>query len=253
MKFSVFLLFLYLSCLEINAGKKASKVSLHEISEHKDFKKFMKTKTNVLVYFFDKPTNVNIINVLREVADKIKGTGTLVSVDCGNSDGKKLCKKLKISLPIANKGYILKHYKDGDFHKDYDRLETIESMVTFLKDPKGEAPWEEDQGSANVIHISDPRQFAKLLKNERGRILIMFYAPWCGFCKRLKPDYQLAATEIKGRKNLKFGLRGTTWLLPSLYLHSLSDSNLKFAHIEKNIYRLESVKFSILAPNFTIS
>jgi protein disulfide-isomerase/protein disulfide isomerase family A protein 5 len=23
------------------------------------------------------------------------------------------------------------------------------------------------------------------------------FQPWCGFCKRLKPDYQQAATEVK--------------------------------------------------------
>ena len=46
-----------------------------------------------------------------------------------------MCKKLKIKL--EDKGYLLKHYKDGEFNKDYDRLETVESMTTFMKDPKG--------------------------------------------------------------------------------------------------------------------
>ncbi len=194
MKLTVFLLLPLLSVC-ISAKKSGKAGPLQEISDHKEFKKLLKTKNNVLVFFYDKPTSANLINMLREVSDKVKGTGTIVSVDCSQSDGKKLCKKLKISL---NQEHILKHYKDGDFHKDYDRLETIDSLTTFMRDPKGEAPWEEDPASANVAHINDPRQFAKLIKNEKGKMLIMFYAPWCGFCKRLKPDYQLAASDLKG-------------------------------------------------------
>lgn len=39
---------------------------------------------------------------------------------------------------------------------------------------------------------------SKLIRREELPILIMFYAPWCGFCKQLKPDFSGAATELRG-------------------------------------------------------
>lgn len=67
------------------------------------------------------------------------------------SEGKKLCKKNKVE-PTA---YQLKHYKDGEYHKDYDRRETVHSMATFLRDPSGDVPWDEDEQGVDVVHIND--------------------------------------------------------------------------------------------------
>ena len=68
------------------------------------------------------------------------------------SEGKKLCKNLK----VKPEPLVLKHYKDGEYHKDYDRKESVSSFVAFMKDPSGDAPWEEDDTAQDVVHLPDP-------------------------------------------------------------------------------------------------
>lgn len=49
----------------------------------------------------------------------------------------------------------MKHFKDGEFHKDFDRRTTVSSFINFLRDPTGDLPWEEDESGADVVHIRD--------------------------------------------------------------------------------------------------
>ena len=68
--------------------------------------------------------------------------------------GKKLCKKNK-ATPGSGGEPLLRHYKDGEYHKDYDRRLTVSSMTTFLRDPTGDLPWDEDDNGKDVVHVND--------------------------------------------------------------------------------------------------
>lgn len=75
----------------------------------------------------------------------------MVIIDCSSNDLKKLCKKLK----VAPEPFTVKHYKDSEFHKDFDRQMAIPSITNFMRDPTGELPWEEDPVGVDVLHLSD--------------------------------------------------------------------------------------------------
>ncbi|XP_005094049.1 protein disulfide-isomerase A5 [Aplysia californica] len=194
---SIFVLLLMVPYYSHAQNKKNHKSLIIRVEDFKEFKKLLRTKTNLLVICAEsEKATAKVMKLFDEVAQEMKGKATLAYVNCG--EDKKFCKKLKFS-PTA---YDLRHYKDGEFNKEYDRKLAVKSMVNFLLDPTGDLPWEEDPTANDVVHISSEEGFNKLLKKTKNPILVMFYAPWCGFCKRLKPDYSGAATELKNKYTL---------------------------------------------------
>ena len=171
------------------AAKKAAKSVVIPVTDHKEFKKILRTKTNVLVLFtVDTKAAAEAAAVVAEVSAEVKGLATCLAIDCQTKEGKKLCKKLK----VASTTFALKHYKDGEFHKDYDRSISARSLGTFLRDPSGELPWEEDPAASAVTHWTSPRHFDAFLGKEKGKVgwctvhrapctmhQAMHHAPWC--------------------------------------------------------------------------
>jgi hypothetical protein len=56
-------------------------------------------------------------------------------------------------MKVTPTSYHCKHYKDGDFHKDYDRQFQVSSIVNFMRDPTGDLPWDEDVIGQDVLHL----------------------------------------------------------------------------------------------------
>ena len=52
-----------------------------------------------------------------------------------------------------------------------------------------------------MITLTDSN-FEELVLGSKDHWLVEFYAPWCGHCKRLEPEWAKAATELKGKIKL---------------------------------------------------
>lgn len=56
-------------------------------------------------------------------------------------------------------------------------------------------------GGNDVIELTDDN-FDKLVLNSEDIWLVEFFAPWCGHCKNLEPEWKTAAKELKGKVKL---------------------------------------------------
>eukprot|EP00095_Tigriopus_kingsejongensis_P004694 snap_masked-scaffold276_size226481-processed-gene-0.2 protein:Tk04694 transcript:snap_masked-scaffold276_size226481-processed-gene-0.2-mRNA-1 annotation:"probable protein disulfide-isomerase a6" len=53
-------------------------------------------------------------------------------------------------------------------------------------------------GAGSSVVELNPSNFDSKVKNQHGVFVVEFYAPWCGHCKQLSPEYEKAALALKG-------------------------------------------------------
>ena len=76
---------------------------------------------------------------------------------------------------------------------------------------------------SNVVELS-PANFQKEVMKSDSVWIVEFYAPWCGHCQRLTPEYKKAAAALKGV--VKVNPRLVEFLLLTFLISSWEQSML---------------------------
>lgn len=80
------ILFLVLVLVQVSLqARKQKSTVVTDIVVMKEYKKMLKSKTNVLILFVNQPKAAHIVSdVVREAAEAMKGQATLAIIDCSN-------------------------------------------------------------------------------------------------------------------------------------------------------------------------
>jgi len=87
--------------------------------------------------------------------------------------------------------------------EDYTGGRTLEDLIQFVnsKVPAGSRAKAPAQAPSSVVTLT-PDNFDKIVKDAEKDVLVEFYAPWCGHCKRLAPVWDQLADIFKGEDDV---------------------------------------------------
>jgi len=169
------------------------------------FDTFLEEENSVLVMFYApwcghcKQMKPKFVSAAAKLKDS-QISGKLAAVDC--------TKESKIASRFGVKGYpTVKYFKDGQEAFDAGHAREEDAIIKFMKDPKEPPPppppeksWADEP--SEVVHLTE-ETFKPFLKKKK-HVLLMFYAPWCGHCKKAKPEITAAAEHYKDNSKVEY-------------------------------------------------
>lgn len=144
-------------------------------------------------------------NDMEALSKEFKGTLAFTWADLKSKDNSKLSEHLGIaasdqptSVIVDTRGGENKKYRFSgkvsyDSLKDFINSWTNKKLEPYLKTQ--DVPQNSYDGSVRVLV---GKNFEEVVFDNEKDVLVEFYAPWCGHCKKLAPEYEKLAEELKG-------------------------------------------------------
>jgi protein disulfide-isomerase A6 len=94
--------------------------------------------------------------------------------------------------------FFPKGWRKGMEVQNYDGERTADAIINYIKDNANARP---KRISSAVVELT-ARNFNDIVKDPTKHVLVEFYAPWCGHCKRLAPDYEKVGNAFRNEPDV---------------------------------------------------
>jgi len=81
--------------------------------------------------------------------------------------------------------------------EEYSGGRSLDELTAFVQQKSGAKGKTAKKVSSSVV-VLDNSNFDKIVLDETKDVLVEFYAPWCGHCKKLAPDYEVVGNAFAG-------------------------------------------------------
>lgn len=175
------------------AEKKAAAGAMVELTEDSFQKEVMESEDLWMVEFYAPWCGhcKNLAPHWKAAAEQLKGKLKMGAVDATKHSG--LGAKYKVE------GYpTIKYFPKGPKGepKEYEGGRDTESIVEYGLELLGEKP--DDGIEDKVVKLGDDDFDEKVLASQ-DLWVVEFFAPWCGHCKKLVPEFKKAAVDLDGK------------------------------------------------------